>query len=500
MADINVIKINEVFVRVITEQDHINEEIHDFFTFMTPGHESNPRFRKHQWDGKTHLFNSRTRYLYAGLVRYLITFATTQKYSITFEAGIGMMNPVSLVETTDFIDSLKICHQGSVLAPRDYQVVGVAKSLRYKRMLLVSPTASGKSYIMYAIVRWLLDKGLCKKGLIVVPNVHLVKQLKTDFEDYSNGTWDVSENVHHVHQGIIKTIDKPITISTWQSLFDEDPKFFTDFDFVIGDEAHHYKAVSLKTLMVKLVNAEYRISMTGTLNNWKVHRLIIEGLFGPYSKLTTTRKMIDKKQSSDLQIKCLILRHEPHLCDIFAKTKKKEVYRKEIDYLIGCDTRNRFITNLALSLNGNTLLLFQYVEKHGEILYGMLKDCVGRKVFYIHGAVEADDREVVREIVEKETNAIIVASYGTMSEGVNIRNLNNLIFASPSKSKIRVLQSIGRGLRLGDNKTHTTLYDISDDLRVDTYINHTLKHFLERVKIYKSEDFKISNYNIELKE
>jgi superfamily II DNA or RNA helicase len=252
--------------------------------------------------------------------------------------------------------------------------------------------------------------------------------------------------------------------------------------------------------MVKLVNAEYRISMTGTLNNWKVHRLIIEGLFGPYSKLTTTRKMIDKKQSSDLQIKCLILRHEPHLCDIFAKTKKKEVYRKEIDYLIGCDTRNRFITNLALSLNGNTLLLFQYVEKHGEILYGMLKDCVGRKVFYIHGAVEADDREVVREIVEKETNAIIVASYGTMSEGVNIRNLNNLIFASPSKSKIRVLQSIGRGLRLGDNKTHTTLYDISDDLRVDTYINHTLKHFLERVKIYKSEDFKISNYNIELKE
>jgi superfamily II DNA or RNA helicase len=366
-------------------------------------------------------------------------------------------------------------------------------------MLLVSPTASGKSYIMYAIVRWLLDKGVCKKGLIIVPNVHLVKQLKTDFEDYSNSIWDVSENVHQVHQGIIKTTDKPITISTWQSLFDEDPHFFTDFDFVIGDEAHHYKANSLKTLMTKLINAEYRISMTGTLDNWKVHRLIIEGLFGPYSKLTTTRKMIDEKQSSDLQIKCLILRHQSHICNLFAKTKK-QAYRKEIDYLIGNNARNKFITNLTLSLNGNTLLLFQYVEKHGEVLYEMLKDCVGRQVFYIHGAVEADDREVIRAIVEKESNAIIVASYGTMSEGVNIRNLNNLIFASPSKSKIRVLQSIGRGLRLGDNKTHMTLYDISDDLRIDAYINHTLKHFLERVKIYKSEDFKISNYNIELKE
>jgi superfamily II DNA or RNA helicase len=155
---------------------------------------------------------------------------------------------------------------------------------------------------------------------------------------------------------------------------------------------------------------------------------------------------------------------------------------------------------LVLSLEGNTLILFQFVEKHGKDLHTTIKDAAGKRhVFFVYGGTDVEIRESVRSITEKETNAIIVASYGTFSTGVNIRNLHNIVFASPSKSRIRNLQSIGRGLRKGDNKTEATLFDIADDFRVGKFVNYTLKHFIERVKIYDEEKFKYKFYNIELK-
>ena len=183
----------------------------------------------------------------------------------------------------------------------------------------------------------------------------------------------------------------------------------------------------------------------------------------------------------------------------------KEAYRntentKEIEYLIGNHNRNRFIRNLAISLDKNTLVLYQMVEKHGQVLFDMIKDRAGnRKVFFIHGGVDTEDRESVRQIVEKENNAIIVASFGTFSTGINIKNLHNIIFASPSKSRVRNLQSIGRGLRKSGGKEQATLYDIADDLRHGKHMNFTLRHFVERVKIYTEEKFTFKTYNIGLK-
>jgi superfamily II DNA or RNA helicase len=175
------------------------------------------------------------------------------------------------------------------------------------------------------------------------------------------------------------------------------------------------------------------------------------------------------------------------------------VYKDEIDFLIANSKRNRFICNLAGTRKGNTLVLYTYVEKHGKILYDLIRDKYpGRKVFFVHGKVEAEEREEVRHITENETDAIIVASYGTFSTGINIRNLHNAIFASPSKSVIRVLQSLGRLLRLGENKTEATLYDISDDLRYKSYTNFTLKHYEERIKIYNNEKFTFKTHNIGL--
>jgi superfamily II DNA or RNA helicase len=170
-----------------------------------------------------------------------------------------------------------------------------------------------------------------------------------------------------------------------------------------------------------------------------------------------------------------------------------------MDYIVQSDKRNKYIRNLASGLQGNTLCLFQYVEKHGKDLYEMIQNkATDKKVFYVHGGVDADEREKIREITEKTDNAIIVASYGTFSTGINIRNLHNIIFASPSKSRIRNLQSIGRGLRLKDNNSHATLYDIADDLSYNEKENYTLAHFRERINIYSEEDFDYEIHNVEL--
>ena len=142
------------------------------------------------------------------------------------------------------------------------------------------------------------------------------------------------------------------------------------------------------------------------------------------------------------------------------------------------------------------------VDKHGQILYDMIcnTEKLGqRKVFFVHGGTETSDREEIRRIMEIENDAIVVASYGTFSTGINIRNLHNIIFASPSKSRVRNLQSIGRGLRKSEGKEIATLYDIADDLRVKQHMNFTLKHFVERVKIYTEEKFPFKIYKIGLK-
>lgn len=227
-----------------------------------------------------------------------------------------------------------------------------------------------------------------------------------------------------------------------------------------------------------------------------VHRLVLEGLFGPVYQTTTTSELIAKKQLAEFNIKCMILKYPEGIC----KQARDWDYQTEIDYIVRNKARNDFVRNLALSLEGNTLILFQFVEKHGKDLHANILEHAGKKkVFFVFGGTDVEIRESVRSITEKENNAIIVASYGTFSTGINIRNLHNIVFASPSKSRIRNLQSIGRGLRIGDNKESATLFDIADDFRIGKFNNYTLKHFVERVKIYDDEKFPYKFYNIELK-
>ena len=276
--------------------------------------------------------------------------------------------------------------------------------------------------------------------------------------------------------------DRPVTISTWQSIYKLDKSYFDGFDVVIGDEAHQFKSKSLVSIMSKLHDAKYRFGFTGTLDGSQTHKLVLEGLFGPTYKLIKTDDLIKKGYLSKLNIKVLLLKHEP---------RKINDYEEEVQYLIGHNKRNNFIKNLVTDLNGNTLVLFNRVATHGQPLYDLINNHVSenRKVFFIHGGVDTEERELVRKITEEETNAIIVASYGTFSTGINIRNLHNVVFASPSKSRIRNLQSIGRVLRKGREKVSATLYDIADDMTQSGKRNYTLNHLVERIKIYNEENF-----------
>ena len=486
MSDLILHKKNEAYIQFECDRG-IAQELSDYFTFYVPGHQFTPAFKSRIWDGKIRLADLRSFTIYHGLVPYIEIFCKERDYTLEIDSDVSVTQNFSLVEAKEFVDTLKLPHE-----IRDYQLKSFVQAIRNKRMLLLSPTASGKSLILYCIIRYLQLEN--ERGLLIVPTTSLVEQMYKDFEDYG---YDSEQYCHRQYSGKEKHTNKFLTITTWQSIYKNSGEYFEQFDFVLGDEAHQFKAKSLTTILSGCVNAKYRIGTTGTLDGTQTHKLVLEGLFGPVYKATSTADLIDKGQLASFKIKCLILKHPESVC----KMARSWDYNQELEYIVMNTARNDFIRNLALSLNGNTLILFQFVEKHGKSLYANIKEhAKNRHVFFVFGGTDVEIRESVRAITEKERDAIIVASYGTFSTGVNIRNLHNIIFASPSKSRIRNLQSIGRGLRIGDNKDEAVLFDISDDFRIGKYTNYTLKHFVDRVRIYDDEKFKYKFYNIELKD
>jgi len=485
-TDVVIEKKNEVFLKVNAEP-HVFMELSDHFTFDVEGAKFMPQYRNKYWDGKIRLFSTSNGQIYVGLLDKIIAFCKKHDYSYGFENNDYYGTPYEVNEgisyegVKDYMSA--ICNH----SPRKYQIEGVYDALRHNRKLLISPTASGKSLMIYTLVRYYVDKG--EKILLVVPTTSLVEQMYKDFQDYG---WNAESYCHRIYAGKEKTNEYPVTITTWQSVYKLERSFFKDYSVAIGDEAHLFKSKSLISIMTKLADAKYRYGFTGTLDGSQTHKWVLEGLFGPSYKVTKTDELIRQGHLAQLDIQCLVLKHPP---------QKFETYQDEIEYLITHEQRNNFIKNLTLDLKGNTLVLFSRVEAHGAVLYEKIntnkKD--DRRVFFVHGGVDTEERELVREITERENNAIIVASYGTFSTGINIRNLHNIIFASPSKSRVRNLQSIGRVLRKGANKIKAILYDIADDCTKNSKRNYTLNHLIERIKIYNEENFNYEIITIQLK-
>ena len=476
----------------------IERELSEHFCFFVPGYKFMPAYRNRMWDGKIRLYDFRKKTLYNGLYKYLLEFAEARGYKVitAASAGYGNLGEEDNIDLEPLLGPLVISGAGKRIIPRKYQLDALSCTLKNKSSLLLSPTASGKSLIIYLAMRWYLQT-FDHDILIIVPTTSLVEQMYSDFADYSSqdDSFNNDEMCYKIYGGADRhNIQKRVIISTWQSIYKLGQPWFQRFGMVVGDEAHQFKAKSLTSILEKCTEAEYRIGTTGTLDGTQTHQLVLEGLFGPVYKVTTTKELMDKDTLAKLSIDVLLLKYKDEYC------KEDRKYQDEIDFIVGYQPRNNFITNLALDLKGNTLVLFNYVEKHGKPLHNILKEKItdDRKLFYVSGETDVDSREATRAITEKEDNAIIVASIGTFSTGINIRALHNIIFASPSKSQIRVLQSIGRGLRKSPDGRNTKVFDIADDLHWKSRKNYTLNHAAERIKIYSKERFDYNLHDINI--
>ena len=482
-------KVDEVFLQVSCER-HIAYELNEFFSFKVPNAQFHPKVRAKLWDGKIRLFNIQTGQMYLGLYLYLKDWA--DKHGYVVKTDIVEVNKKDS-DVPAFFDSMNLHCKNKPIIPRDYQVASFLHCIKRERALLLSPTSSGKSLVIYSLIRWhqqFLDND---KILILVPTTNLVTQMYGDFKDYSSShpEWNVENQCHMIYSGKEKEAEQQIYISTWQSLFRLGKAYFNKFGMVVGDEAHLCNAQSLKGILEKMTSCRYRFGTTGTLTDSKTNKLVLEGLFGRTFTAVTSKQLMKDKHISELQIKCLKLKYKDSECEL----NKKATYQEEIDFIVTHKKRNNFICDLALARKGNVLILFNFVEKHGKVLEQILRKKLNqeRNIFFIAGETSVEDRESIRQATEVE-NSIIVASSGVLSTGVNIRNLQTLIFAHPYKGKIRNLQSIGRVLRLDDKNNKAVLFDIVDDLIWKKHQNYGIKHWEERVSTYLHEKF---NYDCE---
>lgn len=488
---IRVEKINEVHMRVVCDVG-LRHELSDYFSFRPEGYQFVPSYKNKLWDGYIKLCPAYTGLLYVGLLGYLRKFCHDRGYKLDV--------PKSLVTNHKVDDDYGIQLAkmvGAPFEPRDYQNEYIVNAIKNDRATLKSPTGSGKSFIIYLLAKH-YELTESARVLVIVPTISLVHQMAGDFVDYKCDP----NKIYKIQGGVDKNTDKQIVITTWQSIAKQPKEWFEQFGVAFGDEAHLFAAKSLTGIMEKMVTVKYRFGLTGTLKGSKVHKLVLEGLFGSLHSYTSTAKLIKEGSLAELKINSLILTHTKEDKSKLAALKRKvagaQKYAAEREFIIGHEKRNLYIRNLLWSLKGqNNLVLFDLVEKHGKILEPLLRK-EGRTLHFIHGGIKGDAREEVRKIVEGSTNNDILASTGVFSTGVNIKRLDNLIFAYGSKSQVKVLQSIGRTLRKGGGADFATLYDLSDDLTYGGKPNYSLNHLKERISIYDDEQLAYKIYTIAL--
>lgn len=487
MKDAQVIPFNNTFLKVESTHDHVLQEISQYFTIQIPNAEFMRRHSRYKyWDGKLRLFNVKKKLLYVGLLSHLIDFLKERNYSFAVDISFKIEPTTNDVE--GFIESLNLPYE-----PRDYQTQAIDIAINKKRCLILSSTGSGKSLIIYSFIRFFENR----KILLVVPTISLTTQMYTDFIDYSkNNKWNVDDHVHVITGGIQKTSEKNILISTWQSLYTQPKEYFQDIDILIVDEVHGAAGNSLRNIGEYCINADRRIGLTGTLQDTETHKLVIQGLFGDVYRVSNTKNLQNRGILSDIKITMVMLKYS----DEERHKVSRLDYSSEMDFLCEHLKRNTFLVELIKKhVDKNVLLLTPFVEKHGKILFDMLLNNTNQEVYFLHAETPKNEREEIRQRVEQKTGVVLIATYGLMSTGVNIKNLHSIIFGLAGKSKIRNIQSIGRGLRLHDSKEYLELFDVSDDLSFKGKSNYSMKHAEERFKQYINEHFKVISKEIDLK-
>ena len=468
--------------------DDVFMDAYSEFTFKVPGHRFMPAYRRGTWDGTVKTLKRKGRLVPSGLVprveRYLLDRGDC---AVTIESKQlpGCRVPEEPIEFVSKIDV------PTSFERRDYQLETVRHAMANTRALILSPTGSGKSMVIYVIGRWY---GFLSK-LLIVPTKALVNQMVGDFRSYG-----YREPITTIHGEADKswrdgTVTE-FTISTWQSVYDMPADWFERYGVLLGDEAHGFKSKSLVTIGDKCRNAYRRYGFTGTLDGKDCHQMVLEGVFGRVYEATKTIELQKRNQLAKLEVRIILLRHplkETISCDF------GDDYMAEAKYLAQHQARREFTLNLLESLKGNTLLLFQYVKVHGEPLHRMALDR-GLPVHFISGSSKVADREAIRELAKERDDLRVMASYGTFAQGVNIPRLDNIILASSYRSEIKVLQSIGRGLRVGGSQGVTRVYDLADDLRHPSRKkpNFSYRHMKVRIGYYNREQFPYRTTRVDL--
>lgn len=489
MGRITAIKVNETSFFIKVDDGDLLYELDSAFAIYKEGYQFVPTYKNHIWDGKVHFFKAQTRKFPIGLVDELIKWCKKRNHTLVFENY--EKEPVEWLSREKFEANCKQIMAGSKYQPRDYQLDAAFAALNGKRGILECCTSSGKSLMIYLIMRNLLMERGFKKMLLIVPSIMLVTQMYKDFEDY--GWSDLDKWCELQDKDHVPTFEKTILITTWQSLMKQDATFFEDQQVVITDECHQAKANVLTNILKFSFNAEFKLGTTGTLPPDACEMYGVKSVLGSTLYKITSEELISRGFLTDIIVANIFLQYPID----FIKENQERTYPEEVRLVEEYEDRMRILDVIVNKFpeNHNMLVLCNHVE-HLEATIEYLKEhCGNRKVVKITGSVKAAEREFIRISAEETDGLIIVATYGTMSTGVNIKKIHEIILFANSKSKIRVLQSLGRGLRKHPEKSKVVIFDIVDDMRYKSkrgkvHSNYLYDHWLERSKYYIDQKFK----------
>jgi hypothetical protein len=339
---------------------------------------------------------------------------------------------------------------------------------------------SGKSLVIYTIIRFLIATG--NRIMLVVPNVSLVNQMYSDFVDY--GWYTVNKHVEKLYSGEKPTFGKDVLITTYQSLMKRPPAFFAPYTSIMNDEAHSVKSLELQKISKKCVNASARLGFTGTLPKNDADKYNIQGALGPVIFKYKTKALVDQGVLAQIKIANCFIKYPDHI----AMLGRRRQYHDEIDLIENTYERNHAFKYVFNSIpdGQNTIIFVNHIDhlnKIAEYLEEKLDDKY--TLYIIHGGIKPEARETIRKTIDKEHDSILIATYGAASTGINIKRIHNVILGSSSKSEIRVLQTIGRGLRKHAQNDDFAYKNKNGNLTK----NHVYNHWEERFLYYKEQEF-----------
>lgn len=492
-------KINETYGKMVTEDNAVFWEIKDYLQFQPEGYKFNKKYRAGLWSGKVQLVGSNGEFP-LGLLKTILKFCASQKYEFTISEQLKSYKSFESREEFDkWLDSKEIYAKGEKITPYWYQKDQIFQALQKNKCIINAPTSAGKQLIIQLLQKWFTEN-FDQKVLIIVPTTALTAQMKNDFIDYKlfneNQIAEIRSGTSHF------VYDKPIVVQTWQSACKKDQEWFDQFGMLIVDEVHGATGQSIQDMTKKMVNCVYKIGLSGSLRDGKANILNYVGLFGDIIKLVTTEKLMEDGQVAKLKIKCLVLDYP----DSDKKLIKKYPYDEEVKFILDKESRSKLLAKIAVGCSSkkeNTLLMFRYTNHGLKLHEEVLKLYPKEKVFFINGDIKTNDRVKIQELADKESGIIVIAQYATTGTGISIKNLHNVIFGQPIKSKVTVLQTIGRSLRLHQSKEFATVYDIIDDIgekqkKGNKHFNYALKHGLDRIQRYNEEKFEYSINTVKL--